>query len=84
MGVQFMGERSIGWARVLLDGQEVWRGNVSEIWSERGRHGGYVEVSGFEPGLHTIRAESLGFDYRPVSVASFGFGDKEGVAPGSP
>jgi len=40
MGVQFMGDPSIGWARVLFDGVEVWRGNTSAIWSEHGRHGG--------------------------------------------
>lgn len=76
MGVQFLGDPQIGWARVLFDGDEVWRGNTSAIWSERGRHGGYIEVSGFGPGAHTIRAESLGFDYRPVTVASFGFSDE--------
>lgn len=73
IGVQFMGDPPIGWARVLFDGVEVWRGNTSEIWSEFGRHGGYVEVSGFESGPHTLRVESLGFDYHPVTVAWFGF-----------
>jgi hypothetical protein len=73
MGVQFMGDPPIGWARVLFDGTEVWRGNTSTIWNEYGRHGGYVEVSGFEPGPHTLRVESLGFDYHPVTVAWFGF-----------
>jgi hypothetical protein len=80
-GVQFLGEGMIGWARVLLDGQEVWRGNTSKIWSKSGRHGGFVEVSGFDPGVHTLRVESLGFDYRPVTVAGFGFGRSGGAAP---
>jgi hypothetical protein len=79
MGVQFLGEGMIGWARILLDGQEVWRGNTSAIWSKSGRHGGYVEVSGYTPGAHTLRVESLGFDYRPVTVASFGFSLDGGV-----
>jgi hypothetical protein len=73
IGVQFMGDPPIGWARVLFDGVEVWRGNTSEIWNESGRHGGYVEVSGFESGPHTLRVESLGIDFHPVTVAWFGF-----------
>ncbi|MGH8247472.1 MAG: hypothetical protein ACREUU_13690, partial [Gammaproteobacteria bacterium] len=73
MGVQFLGDPPIGWARVLFDGVEVWRGNTSAIWSRQGRHGGYIELSGFSPGRHTIRAEGLGLDYHPVTVASFGF-----------
>lgn len=81
MGVQILGEEAIGWARVLFDGQEVWRGNTSAIWSQSGRHGGYIQVSGFSPGTHTLRVESLGFDYRPVTVASFGFSHKGGVQP---
>jgi serine/threonine-protein kinase len=51
----------------------VWRGNTAEIWSNYNYRGGYIEITGFNPGPHTIRAESLGFDYRPVTVASFGF-----------
>ncbi len=63
-----MGEPQIGWARVLFDGVEVWRGNTSAIWSKPGRHGGYIEISGLSPGMHTMRAESLGFDYRPCAA----------------
>lgn len=84
MGVQFLGEGMIGWARILFDGHEVWRGNTSAIWSRSGRHGGYVEVSGFAPGAHTLRVESLGFDYRPVTVASFGFSQDGGVKNAEP
>ena len=84
MGVQFLGEGMIGWARVLFDDQEVWRGNTSEIWSKSGRHGGFVEVTGFTPGVHTLRVESLGFDYRPVTVANFGFSLEGGVQRGEP
>ena len=82
MGVQFLGEGMIGWARLLFDGQEVWRGNTSVIWSKSGRHGGYIEVSGFSPGPHTLRVESMGFDYRPVTVAGFGFSTEGGVQNG--
>ena len=84
MGVQFLGEPQTGWARVLFDGAEVWRGNTSAIWSENGRHGGYIEVSGFSPGRHTLRAESLGFDYHPVTVANFGFSYQGGVLSEKP
>jgi hypothetical protein len=84
MGVQFLGEPQTGWARVLFDGVEVWRGNTSAIWSEKGRHGGYIEVSGFSPGEHMIRAESLGFDYHPVTVANFGFSHQGGVVSEKP
>jgi hypothetical protein len=82
MGIQFFGEQQIGWARVVFDGVEVWRGNTSDLSSKAGRHGGYVEISGFTPGKHTIRAESLDFDYRPVTVVSFGFSYENGVEVG--
>lgn len=81
MGVQILGEQAIGWARVLFDGEEVWRGNTAEIWQKSGRHGGYIQISGFAPGTHTLRVETLGFDYRPVTVASFGFSTGGGVQP---
>ena len=83
VGVQFLGDPSIGWASVLLDGEEIWRGDTAAIWSEFGRHGGYVEVAGFGPGGHSLRVESLGFDYHPVTVAFFGFSTDAGVEPGA-
>ena len=79
MGVQIYGDYTIGWARVLFDGQEIWRGDTSKIWAYQGRNGGYIEVSDFEPGTHTLRVESMGFDYHPVTVAFFGF-KREGTA----
>ena len=79
MGVQIYGDYTIGWARVLFDGQEIWRGDTAAIWAYQGRNGGYVEVSGFEPGSHTLRIESMGFDYHPVTVAFFGFSYEGGV-----
>jgi hypothetical protein len=81
VGVQILGEQTIGWARVLFDGEEVWRGNTAGIWSRLGRHGGFIEISGFEAGEHVIRVEALGFDYRPVVVASFGLSRSGGVIP---
>lgn len=73
IGVQFRGDYVIGWARVLFDGQEVWRGDTSRIWSDLKIHGGYIEVSGFDVGEHTLRVERLEVDSRPVVVAFFGF-----------
>jgi hypothetical protein len=74
IGVQIHGDHTIGWASVTFDGVEVWRGDTSELWSHHGKHGGYIQVSGFEPGLHTIRIETLAIDHRPVTVEFFGFG----------
>jgi len=82
MGVQIYGAPTIGWARVLFDGQEIWRGNTAEIWAHKGWHGGYIEVSGFHPGSHTLRIESMGFDYHPVTIAFFGFSEESGVEAG--
>lgn len=79
MGVQVYGDYTIGWARVLFDGQEIWRGDTSEIWAYQGRNGGYIEITGYEPGPHTLRIESMGFDYHPVTVAFFGFNREGGV-----
>jgi hypothetical protein len=85
IGVQFHGDYIMGWARVLFDGVEVWRGDTAAIWSHLGQHAGYVEVAGYAPGRHTLRVERLPVDSRPVRVLFFGF-DEEGVAgqpPGS-
>ena len=82
MGAQILGEQAIGWARVLFDGQEIWRGDTADIWTKLGRHGGYIEVTGFEPGEHTMRVESMNFDFRPVTVAGFGFSNVGGVKSG--
>jgi hypothetical protein len=73
IGVQFRGDYVIGWARVLFDGQEVWRGDTSRIWSELKIHGGYIEVTEFGSGEHSLRVERLDVDSRPVVVAFFGF-----------
>jgi len=73
LGVQFRGDYVIGWARVLFDGNEVWRGDTSRIWSVLKIHGGFIEISGFAPEEHTVRVERLEIDSRPVVVAFFGF-----------
>ena len=76
IGVQLWGSGYLGWARVLFDGEEVWRGLSTSMGKKYAYYGGYIEISGFEPGEHTIRVESLAFDYHPVKVAAFGFSNQ--------
>ena len=73
MGVQFYGTSSIGWASIFFDGTEVWRGDVAKVWDHFGSYGGYIEVSGYQPGEHTLRVEIVEGDYRPLTIAMFGF-----------
>lgn len=84
MGVQFYGTSTIGWASVFFDGVEVWRGDVAAIWNHFGSHGGYIEVSGFEPGEHVLRVELVDGDIRPLTIAVFGFSETGGVAGEAP
>jgi len=72
IGVQFWGPARMGAARLLFDGQEVWRGEVAQLGKHLTMYGGYVEVSGFSPGRHTLRVEHLGADDRPLTVLLFG------------
>lgn len=76
IGVQLWGSGYLGWARVLFDGREVWRGLTTSLGKQHAYYGGYIEITGFEPGEHTIRVENLGFDYRPIKVAAFGFSNQ--------
>lgn len=77
IGVQAHGDATIGWARVLFDGAEVWSGSTAASVIAEGRFGVYVEVRCFSPGTHTIRMESLGIDGggggMSVPVSYFGF-----------
>ena len=77
IGGQIHGDVTIGWARALFDGVEVWRGDTSTFSIAEGRYGVYVEVSCFPPGNHTIRIEALGINGSgggmSVPVANFGF-----------
>ena len=61
-GVQPHGDYIIGWARVLFDGVEVWRGDTSAYYhdAEGYMHAVYIEVRCFPPGTHTLRIECLG------------------------
>jgi hypothetical protein len=73
IGVQFWGSGYLGWARVLFDGAEVWRGLTTSLGKQLAYYGGYIEITNFQPGHHVIRVENLGFDYHPIKVAAFGF-----------
>ena len=72
LGVQFWGPSTMGVARLLFDGEEVWRGEVAALGRNLTLFGGYLEVSGFAPGKHTLRVEHLGADERPLTVLFFG------------
>ena len=85
IGVQPHGESYIGWARILFDGVEVWRGDTSSYYhdAEGYLHAVYVEVRCFPPGEHTLRIEALGIEgsggaagsggRTDVPIAYFGF-----------
>ena len=77
IGVQVQGDRTIGWAKVLFDGVEVWQGNTATTWNDGTNNGVYVEVRCFPSGQHTIRIESLGKDGGgggiTIPVSYFGF-----------
>jgi hypothetical protein len=78
-GVQIHGDQTIGWARVLFDGQEIWRGDASRYSIAEGRHGVYVEVICVPEGSHLIRIEGLGINGSgggsSIPVSYFGFGE---------
>jgi hypothetical protein len=62
----------MGVARLLFDGEEVWRGEVAPLGRHLQLFGGYLEISGFPPGEHVLRVEHLGADERPLTVLYFG------------
>lgn len=62
VGVQFWGDTNDGWARVLVDGAEVWTGDT---YGPSGYWPGdafvrYLQISGLSQGNHTIRVERMG------------------------
>ncbi|WP_340818998.1 LamG-like jellyroll fold domain-containing protein [Methanolobus sp. WCC4] len=64
VGIQFWGDTNDGWARVLVDGVEVWSGDTygSDATYPGGAFVKYLEVSGLDKETHTIRVESMGID----------------------
>lgn len=74
MGIQFYGDSNDGWAKVLVDGAQVWSGNTYNLYK-------YLQISDLTLGHHTIRLESMGIkgsnkagNGTNVQVAYFGFG----------
>jgi hypothetical protein len=59
IGLRIAGDTNDGWGRVLVDGQEVWRGNTYGD-PDAGGFSTYLEVSGLDPGSHTVQVECLG------------------------
>jgi hypothetical protein len=77
VGVHIIGDTNDGWGRVLVDGQEVWRGNAyGNPDSDQGGFSNYIEISGLDPGAHTIQVENLGIegDGGGIHVAMYYFG----------
>ncbi len=78
-GVQIHGDQAIGWARVLFDGKEIWRGDASRYMIADNRYGVYVEVACVPAGSHVIRVEGLGINGSgggsSIPVSYFGFGE---------
>ena len=86
IGVQLFGDYADGWVSVLLDGNPIWRGNTQfencefdengeRLVSGETCHGGYiyyVEASGLDKGIHTIRAENAGGG--EMTIYFFGLG----------
>ena len=73
VGVQLWGDGNDGWARVRVDGQSLWTGNVYNNIM-------YLDISDLEPGSHTIRVECMGiigteFGGDDVAMFFFGFED---------
>ncbi len=78
LGVQLWGHNNAnaGWARVLVDGEEVWTGNTD--WSDLYISDKYLEIYDLEPKSHTIRVECMGIKGTEqggddVSIVFFGF-----------
>lgn len=74
VGVQFWGDTNDGLCRVLVDGQEVWKGDThgTDVNWPGGAYVKYLYVSGLLPGPHTIRVEFVGPG--DVTIRYFGFG----------
>lgn len=79
VGVQLWGDQNDGWARVLVDGEEVWLGEMRGADNQwpGGAFVRYLEISGLAPGLHTLRFEPTG-EGGSVTMYFFGIGE---VAP---
>jgi hypothetical protein len=80
VGIQFWGDANDGWARVLVDGIEVWTGDTCGLnLLKDSAFKKYLQVSGLPSGSHTVRVENMGIKgsngvREDVHVYFFGFG----------
>jgi cell division septation protein DedD len=75
IGVQLWSDTTGGFARVYLDGEEVWSGDTrgeDNQWPG-GAFVRYLEISGLPDTTHSLRVESLG-EGGPVTLYFFGIG----------
>jgi hypothetical protein len=59
IGVQVYGDERIGEVRFLFDGVEIWTGDSKSFWTDGCAYGVYLEITGFDPVPHTLRAEGV-------------------------
>ncbi len=75
VGVQFWGDHNDGFARLLVDGTECWRGNTcgASVTFEQ-----YIEIAALPNSSHTVQVETIGSPGSgggsDVTVAAFGWG----------
>jgi hypothetical protein len=90
VGVQLWGDQTDGWARITVDGSEVWRGNT---YGKSGDYpaGGfinYVEIYNLPMAKHTIIVDVLGINGPEggpdVTVFYFGLRKAPGTIPAQP
>ncbi|MGD2162183.1 MAG: FHA domain-containing protein [Anaerolineales bacterium] len=76
IGVQLWGDDNDGWARVLVDDEEIWTGEMRGTDNQwpGGAFVRYLEIAGLEPGIHNLRFEPTG-EGGSVTVYFFGIGE---------
>lgn len=75
IGVQLWSDATGGYARVYLDGEEIWSGDTrgeDNQWPG-GAFVRYLEISGLANATHSLRVEALG-EGGPVTTYFFGIG----------
>lgn len=82
VGVQFLGDGNDGWARVRVDGETHWQGNIQGSTLV---YDTYVEVADLPLAIHTIQVETMPTPgtnaLRHVTVVAFGCGTLTAVTP---
>ncbi len=75
VGVQFLGDLNDGWAKILVDGEPHWQGNIQGntlVYDD------YSEIAGLPLGTHLIQVETMmtpgTVQVGHVTVVTFGCG----------